>query len=86
MGTVLAAGSTHGNGKYVGFLVVGILWIVIGGVQVAYPQLGWRMNSWQFKNRNALEPSAAGLTFRRAIAGVIVVAGVALVIFALTKL
>lgn len=70
---------TSGTGHW-GFAIVGALWIVFGGVQAVRPDLSWRMRRWQYRNPEAVQPSARGLQVARIIGAVAVVAGIALVI------
>lgn len=59
--------------------MIGALWIVIGGVQVARPDLSWRMRRWQYRNPDAVQPSVRALQVTRVVSAVAVVVGVVLV-------
>ncbi len=62
----LAVASSQGaHGTAIGSLLVGIAMILVGGAQVAKPNLSYRMSRWQYKNKAALEPSHAALVAAR---------------------
>ena len=66
-------------------LLWGLFAIVIGSINAFAPQFALRMNrrasAWQYRNRQAPEPSAAAMMFGRAIGGVFVIAGVCAIVY-----
>lgn len=84
--TAIAPG-TSGGGSHsaVGMFAVGIFFILVGGVQVLKPDLTYRMNRWQYKNKEAFQPSNAGLIVARVAGAVAVVIGIVLVVVAANK-
>jgi uncharacterized membrane protein YidH (DUF202 family) len=78
----LAASSAHGHSW---LWVFGIVLIAIGSLHAVNPAISWRMSRWQYRDKQALEPSAAGLLAIR-VSGVISVAiGVALLIVGISS-
>ncbi len=84
---MLAAVATSNGGSHsaVGFLIVGIAFVVIGGLQVFKPDLSYRLSRWQYKNKDALQPSNAALIAARVAGAVAVVVGIVLFVIAATK-
>ena len=80
-----ASHSGHGSKSPIGFLIVGIAFILIGGANLVNPSLSYRMNRWQYKNKEAWEPSNAALVAARIGGGVAVVVGIALLVVAATR-
>ncbi|MGN6607159.1 MAG: DUF6199 family natural product biosynthesis protein [Jatrophihabitans sp.] len=80
---VPAHGSSGGHGTTWAW-VAGPVFIVVGLLFVARPQLQWQWNRWQYKHPDAMEPSAAGLRLVRGIAVVFVIVGVVLLVVAAT--
>jgi uncharacterized membrane protein YidH (DUF202 family) len=76
--------SSNGHDGPVGLLIFGIVLVAIGLFHSIKPDLGWRMSRWQYRNRRALEPSAAALVVTRVIGVIAVVVGVVLIIVAAT--
>lgn len=88
---VLAApaggGGAHGGSKSGVFpLIIGILFIVVGLVNATNPRLQWRMRSWQYKNKEAQEPSDLALKVSRFAGALFAIIGVVLVVVGITKL
>ncbi|MHA3703477.1 DUF6199 family natural product biosynthesis protein [Jatrophihabitans sp. YIM 134969] len=77
-----ASGGHHTTLGHWGFAVVGALWIVLGGLQAAKPDVGWRMRRWQYRNPAAVQPSDRAVKVTRVAGSVAVVAGIALVVAA----
>lgn len=77
--------SSGGSHSAIGFLVVGIAFVLIGGLQVIKPDLNYRLTRWQYKNKQALEPSRAALIAARATGALIVVVGIVLLVLAATR-
>ncbi|MGI8761902.1 MAG: DUF6199 family natural product biosynthesis protein [Jatrophihabitantaceae bacterium] len=80
-----ATASSGGSHSPIARLVIGVLFVVVGVAQAAKPDLAWRMSRWQFKNRDALQPSNAGLVVARVAGTIVTVVGVVLIVFALRK-
>ena len=68
-----------------GFILVGVLALLIGLLHAAKPDATWRMSRWQYKNKAAMEPSAAGLTGIRIGGFVAVVFGIVLIVIGIAK-
>ena len=84
MTTYLATGGGHGNSfGHWGFAVVGALWIVVGSIQVARPDLSWKMRRWQYRNPSAVQPSARALQVTRGFSATAVVVGIVLIVVAI---
>ncbi|SHH30037.1 hypothetical protein SAMN05443575_3656 [Jatrophihabitans endophyticus] len=79
-------GSHHGTKSPVALIVVGIVFVLIGGFQATRPALMFKANAWQFKNKEAWEPSRAGLIGARIAGAIAVVVGVVVLVIGLTKL
>jgi hypothetical protein len=60
--------------------------VVIGATDVLHPQFAFRVNRWQYKNKQAFEPSTAGLVVARIGGAVFVVIGIVCFVIAVTKL
>jgi len=77
-----AAATSTGKGKAgpLPFVLFGIAFILIGGLNLAKPDLSYRMNRWQYKNKEAWEPSNAALVLVRIGGALAVVIGIVLVI------
>lgn len=86
---VTALASTHSSGKGskspVGFIIVGILFILIGGMNLLKPDLSYRMNRWQYKNKQAWEPSSSALVVARIGGAIAVIVGIVLLVVAATR-
>ena len=88
----LAATSAVGSGGHGGSksgvptLVIGILFVVLGSINATNPRLQWRMRSWQFKNKQAQEPSDAALKVARVTGALFAIIGVVLIVVGITKL
>jgi uncharacterized membrane protein HdeD (DUF308 family) len=80
------ATQSHTGGGTWFLLAWSLIAIVIGSANAVNPQLAYRVNRWQYKNKQAFEPSAAGLMFARAIGGLFVVIGIVCLVVAVTKL
>lgn len=80
------AGPAHGSaGSW--FFVVIALFITGAAITLAInPKLQWKMNRWQFKNPQALEPSNAALVMTRIVACVISVVAVVFVVIGIRQL
>jgi hypothetical protein len=59
--------------------------MAIGLLHVARPELSWQMSRWQYRNRQALEPSAAGLMAIRIGGGIAAIAGVVVLIIGISR-
>lgn len=68
-----------GHAPWFFYLVVGLI-ILIALAQIARPDLAWRMNRWQYKNKQALEPSAAGLLAARLTGVAVVIVGIVMIV------
>jgi hypothetical protein len=69
---VPATGGGHGGSKSGVFpLIIGVLFVIVGSLNVVNRQLSWRMRSWQYKNKEAQEPSDLALKVAR-VGGVLV--------------
>jgi hypothetical protein len=82
----VATSNGHTGGGIWFLLGWSILAVVIGTTNVLNPQLAYRMNRWQYKNKQAFEPSTAGLVVARAVGGLFVVIGIVCFVIAVTKL
>lgn len=82
---VPATTSNGGSHSATGLLVVGIAFIVIGGLQLLKPDLSYRLSRWQYKNKNALQPSNAALLVARVAGGIAVIVGIVLIVVAANK-
>jgi hypothetical protein len=78
--------STSGHGGTAFLLVWSIFAIGMGTLGVTRPRVLARGNRWQWKNSQALEPSAAYLLFARVLAGVFLVVGIVCLVISLTQL
>ena len=81
-------GSTNSSGHSSsgwGFVVVGVFALLLGLLHAAKPDATWRMSRWQYKNKAAMEPSAAGLTAVRIGGFIAVVFGIVLIVIGITK-
>jgi uncharacterized membrane protein YidH (DUF202 family) len=83
MNILAATDSSHHSS--VGLLVVGIAFILIGGLQAVNPSISWRASRWQYKNKQALEPSAAGLLAVRIGGLIALVVGIVLIVVGATR-
>lgn len=80
-------GNNNGDGTsnpWIFWLVAAVI-LVAGVVTLVKPDLVWRMNRWQYKDKNALEPSRAGLIAQRASGGLMVGFAIFFAIFAATR-
>lgn len=87
--TVLAIASAGGNGRsHSGLypLIIGIVFVATGVLNAVDPRLQWRMRSWQYKNKEALEPSDTALTVGRVVGVIAVGVGIVLIVVGITKL
>ncbi len=75
----------HGSSSPIGFIIVGIGFILIGGMNAISPGLGFRLNRWQYKNKEAWQPSNAALVVARITGCIAVVIGIVLLILAATR-
>lgn len=81
--TVLARGTVTGGMSHTVRWVVAVIFLVVGLLNLVKPDVGWRMSRWQYRNSQALQPSAAGLVMARVRGAVAVVIGVVLIVVAL---
>lgn len=79
------SGSHSGGGAWF-LLAWSIFAVVIGTTNVLHPQFAYRMNRWQYKNKQAFEPSAAGLVVARLVGALFVVIGIVCFVIAVTKI
>ena len=79
MMAVATSGHNGGGGK-AGFIIVGIFFVLVGLLNVVKPDLSYRMNRWQYKNKQAWEPSNAALVAARVGGCVAVVIGIVVVV------
>jgi uncharacterized membrane protein YidH (DUF202 family) len=83
----IAAGSnSNGHTNHWVLALIGVFFVLIGGMNALKPQTAWRANRWQYKNKDALEPSAAGLMMSRVVGAVFVVIGIVMIISGLASL
>ncbi len=80
---VVSSGSGGGGNKVV-FAVIAVVVIAGGILQAVRPDVGWKMSRWQFKNKDALEPSNAGLTAARVVGAVVAVVGIVILVVGLS--
>ncbi len=80
-----ATTTKHSGGSWV-FILVAACIFCIAIALVINPKLQWRMNRWQFKNPQAMEPSKAGLIGIRVGAAVAAVVAVVFVVIGTTRL
>ena len=80
-----SSGHSGGSKSPVILLIVGLVFIAIGGLQGANPRLLWRLGKWQYKNPEANEPSDKGFLAWRIGGIVVAIVGIVLVILAITK-
>ena len=76
---VSTAGHSGGGGK-AGFIIFGIIFALIGLLNAVKPDLSYRMNRWQYKNKQAWEPSNGALVLARIGGCIAVVVGIVLVV------
>ena len=79
------AGHSGGSSNPVAFYVIGSVIVVLGIVFFAKPEWQWKSTRWQFKNPDAMEPSAKGLAARRVSAGIVAVVGIVMLVVAATR-
>lgn len=65
--------------------IVAPLFVVIGALLAVKPELQWKLNRWQYKNPDALAPSAKGLLATRVTGVAMVVIAVVVLVVALTR-
>jgi hypothetical protein len=63
----------------------GLALLVIGALNAVKPDFTYRMNRWQYKNKDAFEPSSAALVVTRVGGVIALVAGVVVIIVAATR-
>ncbi len=83
---VLARGgapTSSGTQSHIVDFIAAALFLAAGLLNLVKPDVGWRMSRWQYRNQQALQPSAAGLVVARVSGAVAVVVGVVLIVFAL---
>lgn len=87
MNVELALASNNGtsSGGKTLFVVIAVVIILIGLLQVAKPDLSWRMARWQYKNKSALQPSSAGLMAARIGGAVAAAVGVVILVTGLNR-
>jgi hypothetical protein len=78
---IAAGGHSH---HLVGLIVVGVIWTVIGAVNVASPSFWYRMSRWQYRNPDAMAPSARALLVTRFVGAASVVGGIVLIVVGAT--
>ncbi|MEJ7651012.1 MAG: DUF6199 family natural product biosynthesis protein [Nakamurella sp.] len=82
---VRAADAASASGPNWGTAAFGLLCVAISGTNAINPKMQWQMSKWTRKNPAASEPSEYGLRRTRIVNSVLVVVGVGIVIFALTR-
>ncbi|UIJ34319.1 DUF6199 family natural product biosynthesis protein [Allobranchiibius sp. GilTou73] len=83
--SLISASTTHHH-PGAQLLGAGIALFLIGGINSLKPDWGYRMRRWQFKNKQAFEPSAAGLRVTRIIGTVMSLIGLVLIIIGIVAL
>ena len=83
----LAVASTSGqhSGGWL-FVVISAVILVFALTTAINPRLQWKMSRWQFKNRQALEPSAAGLVMARVISVIVAIVAVVFIVIGVRQL
>lgn len=64
----------------------GIVFAAIGAMNVINPRFAFRMNRWQYKNKEAFEPSNGALVMARVTGVIAIGVGIALLIFGIVSL
>ncbi len=85
--TLLARGATGGHGTprpHVVSFIGAAIFILFGLLNVVKPDVSWRLSKWQYRNPDALQPSARGLVMARITGAVAVIIGVVFVVVAAT--
>ena len=85
---MLAVVGPHGNSGHnsnTGLIIFGVALIVIGGLHALKPDLTWRMSRWQYRDKNAMQPSNAALIGLRITGTLAAVAGVVLLIIGASR-
>lgn len=85
-GTAPATGrSSGGSGGKIAFIIFGIVFVLISLLNVLKPDLSFRMNRWQYKNKEAWEPSNGALIAARVSGCIGVVVGIVLIVVGLNR-
>ena len=82
---ILAAEQTASSGPNWGLAAFGLLFVAISAMNAINPKLQWQMSKWTRKNPSASEPSEFGLRMNRIVNSVLVLIGIGIIIFALTR-
>lgn len=85
MVTPANSGGGKGGSSPLGFVVIGIVFILFGSLNLFKPDLAYRMRRWQYKNKEAWEPSNSALAVTRFFGGVAVIAGIVFLVIAATR-
>jgi hypothetical protein len=81
-----SGGGGHKTNSPWPLFLIGAVFLIIGLVNLLNPGLQYRMRSWQFKNKEAQEPSDLALKVGRAFGALFAIIGVVLVVIGFTKL
>ncbi len=82
----LSVASTTHHASAIPTLVIGIIMALTGVLNVAKPGWNYKMQRWQFKNKQAFETSDAALRMYRITGAVAVVVGIVLIVIGISKL
>lgn len=85
-GELLASSSTHQSSNPWLFLLISVVIFAFALSMVINPKLTWKMNRWQFKNPQAMEPSKAGVIWIRISSGVVAAVAVVFIVIGIGKL
>ena len=66
-------------------LLIGAIFLVVGLVNALNPRLQYRARSWQFKNKEAQEPSDLALVVARVFGAFFAVVGVVVIVIGFTR-
>ncbi|AMM18953.1 hypothetical protein AX769_00880 [Frondihabitans sp. PAMC 28766] len=63
----------------------GVVFAAIGAMNVVNPRMAFRMNRWQYKNKEAFEPSNAALVMARVTGCIAIAVGIGLLVFGIVS-